>query len=417
MICLVCYGLVQDWMSFPWILVTFVPLVISAIHTINGKKGSERVESKKFQSVKAKAVTICIFVLKGVVMLIAALLASGGIVAAIASSYPASGYPVSVFFDGSARNGSLQVYCIGTTNASQPTTFIFTSAAHGIVDLYGLQYYLSSLNGTDRRVCTHDPLGFGWSQDPFSGQFTNYEYLYRLMLATGEPAPWNIVGWGGGGSAITYLAGKYSSSIKSVTFVETYPPGIEFSYYGHQNGLNQQAVSDYRGAQLSSRIGFSQLILWMAIPWGLMSLFVPLSPRDTNYYPPERWPEFRVQMWKSKVWISQYQGIQHMQVTPDSTDSLVALVPLPPSIPVFGVYCNVTATCFDGFQNRTGQACLDKINENGYYNDRKFALVLSVNPNASIITNTEYDCGLSLPVQKPMFTAASILSLFKTIDG
>jgi pimeloyl-ACP methyl ester carboxylesterase len=90
-------------------------------------------------------------------------------------------------------------------------------------------------NGTSRRVCIHDPLGFGWSQDPFDGQFTNYEYLYRLMLSSNESMPWHIVGWGGGGSAIMYLANNHTSSIQSVTFVETYPPGIEFSYYGYQN--------------------------------------------------------------------------------------------------------------------------------------------------------------------------------------
>ena len=42
---------------------------------------------------------------------------------------------------------------------------------------------------------------------------------------------------------------------QSITFVETYPPGIEFSYYGYQNGLSQQAISEYRSAKLSSRIG------------------------------------------------------------------------------------------------------------------------------------------------------------------
>jgi hypothetical protein len=107
------------------------------------------------------------------------------------------------------------------------------------------------------------------------------------MLTSNESLPWHIVGWGGGGSAIIYLANNHTSSIKSVTFVETYPPGIEFSYYGHQNGLSQQAISEYRSAQISSRIGLVQLILSMAIPWGLMGLFkmgkiVPNFPITTR---------------------------------------------------------------------------------------------------------------------------------------
>jgi hypothetical protein len=45
---------------------------------------------------------------------------------------------------------------------------------------------------------------------------------------------------------------QVTSSIQSVTFVETHPPGIEFNYYGYQNGLCQQAMSEYRSAQISS---------------------------------------------------------------------------------------------------------------------------------------------------------------------
>ena len=132
-------------------------------------------------------------------------------------------------------------------------------------------------------MCIHAPLGFGWSQDPFDLQFTNYEYLYRLMLSSTESMPWHIVGWGGGGSAIMYLANNHTSSIKSVKFVKTYPPGIEFSYNGYQNALNQQAISEYRSAQISSRIGLVQLILSMAIPWGLMGIFIPISPQHEGY--------------------------------------------------------------------------------------------------------------------------------------
>ena len=130
---------------------------------------------------------------------------------------------------------------------------------------------------------------------PRNGTLTEHDFAdtIKLLLSIGEQTV----------TAIMYLANYHTSSIKSVTFVETYPPGIEFSYYGYQNALSQQAISEYRSAQLSSRIGLVQLILSMAIPWGLMGLFIPMSPQNEAYYPPERWSEFRVQMWKSKVWI------------------------------------------------------------------------------------------------------------------
>jgi pimeloyl-ACP methyl ester carboxylesterase len=408
-ISLVCLGYSQEWPSFAWVFVTYFSVAASAIYLLQCKNGSVSDENQT-RTVTDKVITAGLYLLKVLFMLIVSLLASGSILSAIASSYQPTGRPISVLFDGANRNGTLQIYCIGNSNISKPTIFIFSSSAHGIVDLYGLQFFLSTTNGTSRRVCIHDPLGFGWSQDPFDGQFTNYEYLYRLMLTSNESMPWHIVGWGGGGSAIMYLVNNHTSSIKSVTFVETYPPGIEFSYYGYQNGLSQQAISEYRSAQISSRIGLVQLILSMAIPWGLMGLFIPISPQNEGYYPPERWSEFRVQMWKSKVWISQYQGLQHLQMTSDSQDPLISFAPLSSQIPVFGVYCNTTVACEAKSQN--GQDCTQL----SYYNTKKFSMIRGINPNATIDVNSDVDCNLNLPVQKPSFTASSILKLYSGIE-
>jgi hypothetical protein len=218
-ISLVCLGYSQEWPSFAWVFVTYISVAASAIYLFQCKNGSVSDENQT-RTVTDKVITAGLYLLKVLFMLIVSLLASGSILSAIASSYQPTGRPISVLFDGANRNGTLQIYCIGNSNISKPTIFIFSSSAHGIVDLYGLQYFLSTTNGTSRRVCIHDPLGFGWSQDPFDGQFTNYEYLYRLMLTSNESMPWHIVGWGGGGSAIMYLANNHTSSIKSVTFVE-----------------------------------------------------------------------------------------------------------------------------------------------------------------------------------------------------
>ena len=207
-----------------------------------------------------------------------------------------------------------------------------------------------------------------------------------------------------------YLANYHTSKIKSVTFVETYPPGIEFSYYGNQTGLSQQDILEYRSAQLSSRIGLVKLILSLAIPWGLMGIFVPISPQDQRYYPPERWSEFRVQMWKSKVWISQYQGLQHLQMTSDSEDPLVSFAPLSSQIPVFGVYCNATEAC--DAQNQNGQDCTQL----SYYNTKKFSMIQEINANAIIALIPDVDCNLYLPVEMPLVTASSILKLYSEIE-
>ena len=383
-ISLVCLGYSQEWESFSWILISFIPTLTCAVNLFSNSKGAVQAES---HGDKSKILNVCRYSLKTLFVLIISLLTAGNILGAI--SYSAPGSPISVFFNGAGQNGTLQVYCIGSTNASKPSIFFFSSAAHGIVDFYGLQYYISSSNGTNRRVCIHDPLGFGWSQDPFNGQFTNYEYLYRLMISSGEPQPWHIVGWGGGGSALMYLANNHTSSIKSV--------------------LGQEEISNYRTKELSSRGGLVQLILSIAIPWGLIGIFIPISPREEGYYPPEKWSEFRVQMWKSKVWISQYQGIQNLQTTPYSQDPLSGFAPLPSNIRVFGVYCNVTLDC-------NSQDCSETLKQNIYYNTKKFALIKKISENATIALNVDDDCDLGLPVLKPKFTAESIIKLYSGIE-
>jgi pimeloyl-ACP methyl ester carboxylesterase len=348
-------------------------------------------------------------VLQVLLMLVTALLTAGGITAAIAASFPAPGLFIPVLFDKANRYGSLHVYCIGTTRASLPTIFLVSSSAHGVVDFYGLQLYLNSVNGTDRRVCSFDHLGFGWSQDAFADQFSDYQFVYRLMLASGEPAPWNVVGWGQGGSALAYLASNHSSSIKSISFVESYPPGIEFDAYTYLNGLDQTATSRYRSAELLSRLQIARLILFLAIPWGLMSLFFPVSSQDADFSPPLRWTEYRVQMWKSKSWVSQLQGIQAMQARADSDDPVFSSAPLPATVPVFGIYCNVT-TC-------AGAGCDAKIKTTAYYNTRKFAMLFALNSNASVTTDNQANCGLDLPLKKPRFAAESILNFLSKINA
>jgi hypothetical protein len=94
----------------------------------------------------------------------------------------------------------------------------------------------------------------------------------------------------------------------------------------------------------------------------------PISPQKEDYYPPERWSEFRVQIWKSKVCISQYQGLRHLQMTSDFQGPLISFAPLSSQFPVFGVYCNATIVCETQSQN--GQDCTLLT----YYNTKKFTM-------------------------------------------
>ncbi|KAJ3311108.1 hypothetical protein HDV04_004422 [Boothiomyces sp. JEL0838] len=410
LVCLVCYAIVGDWNAFAWLIVTLVPILVSLYYLLNFRNDEKVHPEDERPGCLFRFASIVFSMFKFFAVFFLALLCAGAVEATIANSFtpPSGSKTVSVLFDGAGKSANLELYCIGTTNSTLPTIFLVADSAHGIVDFYGLQYYLHSIGGTSRRVCSYDNIGFGWSQDSISGEFTNYEFFYRLLQASGEPQPWHVVAWGGGGSTATAIVTNHTSSIKSVTFVEAYPPGIEFNYYGVNNSLSHQQVLDYRANQLAGRVALAQIILDMAIPWGLMSLFFPISPQDPNYYPPDKWKEYRVQLWKSKSWITQLQGLKYLQSANDAADPLNAYGPLPSAVPVFGVYCSVPASCY---------TAKDDAVQKDYYNQQKFAMVRALSANAVFVNNTDCDCALSLPVAKAQFTATSILSLYASINA
>ena len=51
-----------------------------------------------------------------------------------------------------------------------------------------------------------------------------------------------------------------------------------------------------------------------------------------------------------------------------------------------------------------------------YYNTKKFSMIRGINANATIAVNSDVDCNSNLPVQKPLFTASSILKLYSGIE-
>ena len=205
-ICIVCYGLLKDWSSFAWAVMTLILLAAIMVWIVKSRVPRDQQDdvatdvpkpSETRPPLKIRLAAITATTIKVITAFVMGLLAAGAISSALAFSYPAPGRSVSVFFEGANQNGSLALYCIGETIPSRPIVFLVATSAHGIVDFYRVQHNLNSLNGTNRRVCSYDNLGVGWSQDLFKGQFTNYEFLHSLMLSSGEPAPWHIIGWGG----------------------------------------------------------------------------------------------------------------------------------------------------------------------------------------------------------------------------
>ena len=84
--------------------------------------------------------------------------------------------------------------------------------------------------------------------------------------------------------------------------------------------------------------------------------------------------------------------------------------PISSQIPVFGVYCNTTVAC--EAKSQEGQDCTQL----SYYNTKTFSMIRGINANATIDVDSDVDCNLNLPVQKPSFTASSILKLYSGIE-
>ena len=411
---MVCQGLLRSWFAFVWCGLSLIAQIWTFVIHFGGSKRDEYNDKNKSTSPsrRKKVLAIVVSVFKGLFMIILGLLTSGSISSVYAFSFSNPGILVNVMFDGTNYStGSLALYCLGPKTNS--TIFLTASPAHGITDFYSLQTYLTQKG---RRVCSFDFLGFGHSGDPLLGQFTNSEYLMRLMTLSGEEPPYHLVGMGGV-PQVAEITALYPAFVKSATFIETYPDGIEVDWYGEQKGLGGDELVKYRNEDLNLRMGLVKIILSLAIPWGLMGLFIPLSPVDPTFFPKEKWLEFRVQMWKSNSWITQLEGLKKIQSTPTSEQPLQKYAPLPVSVPVFGIYCDLGDSCYDGLKNRTGaDLCADIKRKNDYYTKAKFKLLNSLNENTTVVNNTAYDCGIDMPVKKPEFTAEAILSLIKTIE-
>jgi hypothetical protein len=65
----------------------------------------------------------------------------------------------------------------------------------------------------------------------------------------------------------------------------------EFLAYQYMNNLTNAERIKYESLQIFGRKTLATIILSLAIPWGIMPVFVPFSPG--NYTPLEKYGEFR----------------------------------------------------------------------------------------------------------------------------
>jgi pimeloyl-ACP methyl ester carboxylesterase len=347
-------------------------------------------------------------------LLFCCLLLNGAITSAsVKTMYKAPGKVYSVQqTDG--RTALLHVFCNGTVNNSLPVIWVTSSSAHGVVDFYGLQYFLTERG---RRVCTMDLPGFGWSGPVLSNQSDSMLFFDPLVQATGEKTPILLVGWGGGAGIIANYTRLFPNKVAGIAFLEVAPPDIEFLYYASKNNLNSDQLRDYRKRELQGRLGLVSIILSLAIPWGLMSIFAPVSSVGPGYFPPEKRAEFKSMSWVSSMWLNQYWGLVNMQQQNMSQDPLNQ-GPFPSSIPFAAIKCNLSDSQLCEPQNgrtKTEEECKEQIQQNKFYSAQTLTFLKSLQPNVTIIDNTFSNCSLGLPVDSPYYTTNAILQTLGNI--
>ncbi|KAJ3209583.1 hypothetical protein HDU67_006066 [Dinochytrium kinnereticum] len=416
LICFICYCLVPDGAAgVAWNLVLLAIagcclylLVFRASPQIHNNQ-----EDKPTPGISSTSVKVgnCLNVtLKSFHSFFSLLLLGGACLAAFSyTAFKHRGNLVTVSMkDG--RTFTMHIYCIGTpSNATNPTIWITSSAAHGVVDFYGIQQRLVD---SGRRVCTHDNPGFGWSSSVLANQQDYTEFYDSMLKESGEPdRPIVFVGWGAGGTPLTKYASINPSKVAALVFVTVFPPGIEFTDHQNMTGMSDSELDSYKRIQLTGRQALANIVLALGIPWPLMPIFTPPNSVAKGYEPQDRAEEFRVQIWKSKMWVGQLWGIKKLGSQDDTKDPLNT-IKLPSSIPLTHIMCNLSdeqACSKDQSVGLPGD-CKEWQRRKNFYQNRQLEMTKAIQSSARFLFNNDTDCKLDMPVNKPLFTAQSILA-------
>lgn len=129
------------------------------------------------------------------------------------------------------------------------------------------------------------------------------QVIYHNMITSfGEKPPFIAVGWGAGGETFYKYARDHPEMIHSIVFMDVYPIDIEFrTPYVLKNWTDQQ-YDDYKRKELASRNTLADLINVLAVPFGLMPIFLP----RTEANPPNPVEEIRWLFLSDRTWVLNY---------------------------------------------------------------------------------------------------------------
>ncbi|KAK6000562.1 hypothetical protein QM012_003808 [Aureobasidium pullulans] len=173
------------------------------------------------------------------------------------------------------------------------------------------------------------------------------------------------------------------------------PDGIEWFDVQRANNWTEQQMLDYRQTDLQGRIGLVQLILGIAIPWGLLPIFIPSNP--TGYFDASLYPDYNAQSRKENLWANQYFSLKQMAAEPINEYLVNTAVPE-------GIYVKSLMTYNSGTDPASDE----------FYRQEKLSMLNHIagrNVTDEVIWCAEEGCSLSFPVSMPAWTANSLMAL------
>ncbi|KAG2388515.1 hypothetical protein C9374_000679 [Naegleria lovaniensis] len=345
--------------------------------------------------------------LRVLLLLFMILLMVGAINAAYIVNYPMKGKLVKVELnDGSGRFQNIHYLCAGPKENNSFTFLLEGDFSHGYADYWDIQQHLTSLG---RRSCIYDKPGLGYSDYLYKGQTDEATFYYNFLTSIGENMPFVLVGWGGGGHLIYKFAHKHPELVKSLTFLDVFPPGIEFTSIRDLKNLTQSQYEQYKSIDKQGRKTLLGIINGLGVPWGLMSIFVMENSKNSNS------KEIAFWMRTEKTWITQASQMD-LYFSQDSSSFLKQSLASNITINLVISKHNDTWVKTNNYVCKTkgteSQDCAFEIEKNNYYMKSQLEIVPTLN-GGTITYCTDDSCGLSYyTFINPSYTASTLNQLY-----
>ena len=387
------------------------PLMFSFKMSVNREKPKKRNNSCLLNCVKYTCLFGVNSVLRIVSIVILLLLAFGAVNLANIVNISKRGRMVKVKLnDGSERVQKIHLICDGPKESNQSSTFIFESDfSHNYADFSDIQTYMTQLG---RRSCIFDKPGLGFSDYLFKDQKNVSTFYHNFMQSIGEQPPYIFVGWGGGGSIIYQYARDHPEMVKSLTFLDVFPDGIEFTSAKILKKLTESEYEAFKKSELNSRRSIMNIVNAIGVPLGIMPFIIGPNSNTSNSNEIAFW------MRTEKTWITQSVFLDEMINNQNYTDSVFNLN-LPQNIPINLVISKHNDSWVEqnNYQCKSfgidSKECKYQVELNKFYVESQLNIVPSLN-GGSVTFCTDNDCSQSYyTFINPKYTAETLNRIYQ----